>query len=205
MPYSREHKERTRERIVESARRLFNRHGFEQVSIDQIMATAGLTRGGFYYHFGSKDALYAEAVTSFVETNPFRRALQDEPGLAPRQAAQMLLDLYLGDKVFSDIDKHCPLYALPGDVARAGQAPQRAYTDLARRMMCLFENAMQGEPDAERRAQAMVALCVGAMVLARTTDDAQLRGALRASAHAQALALLGGPAQDPRTGLSTAA
>src|SRR5262249_42307870 len=59
VPYPAEHKFRTRARIVESARRLFNRHGFEQVSIDQIMAGAGLTRGGFYHHFGSKDELFA--------------------------------------------------------------------------------------------------------------------------------------------------
>jgi AcrR family transcriptional regulator len=63
MPYTPEHKARTRERIVESAQRLFNRHGFNGVSIDEIMADAGLTRGGFYNHFGTKDELYAEVVT----------------------------------------------------------------------------------------------------------------------------------------------
>ena len=71
MPYPPEHKVQTRARIVESARRLFNRHGFEQVTIDQIMASAGLTRGAFYHHFDSKDELYAAAVASFVTCNPF--------------------------------------------------------------------------------------------------------------------------------------
>jgi TetR/AcrR family transcriptional regulator, transcriptional repressor for nem operon len=62
MPYTAEHKENTRRRIVQSARRLFNRHGFNGVSIDEIMAEAGLTRGGFYNHFGTKEELYAEVV-----------------------------------------------------------------------------------------------------------------------------------------------
>ena len=66
MPYSSEHKQQVRAKIVESARILFNRHGFEDVTIDQIMEFAGLTRGGFYNHFNSKDALYDEAVSSFL-------------------------------------------------------------------------------------------------------------------------------------------
>ena len=66
MPYSTEHKQRTRARIVEAARVLFNRHGFEQVSIDQVMKSAGLTRGGFYNHFRNKEELYAEAIASFL-------------------------------------------------------------------------------------------------------------------------------------------
>jgi AcrR family transcriptional regulator len=71
MPYTAAHKARTRVRIVESARRLFNRFGFDQVSIDAIMADAGLTRGGFYNHFASKDELYAAAVASYATCNPF--------------------------------------------------------------------------------------------------------------------------------------
>ncbi|WP_417593748.1 TetR/AcrR family transcriptional regulator [Parasphingorhabdus sp.] len=66
MPYSAEHKRRTRTKIVEAARILFNRHGFENVTIDQIMDAAGLTRGGFYNHFKNKQALYGEAVASFL-------------------------------------------------------------------------------------------------------------------------------------------
>lgn len=57
MPYSAEHKQATRKRIVECARRLFNRKGFSDVSVNAIMDAAGLTRGGFYNHFPSKDAL----------------------------------------------------------------------------------------------------------------------------------------------------
>lgn len=191
MPYTAEHKARTRARIIESARRLFNRHGFEQISIDRIMSDAGLTRGGFYNHFGSKDELYAEAVTSYVTCNPFaERAASTKRSPDPRKLARMLVDLYLSDDVFDDVDKHCPLYALPADVARAGLSPQQAYTDLIRNMAQIYRSALGSARDAERRANAIVSLCVGGMVLARTTNDPGLRKSLRAAARQEALALL---------------
>ena len=65
MPYAAEHKQETRKRIVQSARRLFNRRGFAEVSIDEIMEHAGLTRGGFYKHFDAKEGLYQEARAGF--------------------------------------------------------------------------------------------------------------------------------------------
>ena len=194
MPYSAEHKARTRERIVQSARRLFNRCGFEQVTIDQVMADAGLTRGGFYHYFSSKDQLYAEAVASYRSCNPLatRQAAAKSPVNEPRKLARLLVNLYLGDAVLDDPDLHCPLYALPGDVARAGDAPQQAYTDLICAMAHVYRCALAPARDAERRAQAIVSLCVGGMVLARTTNDALLQRSLRAAARHQALALLGG-------------
>lgn len=193
MPYSPEHKTQTRSRIVESARRLFNRHGFEQVTIDQIMAAAGLTRGAFYHHFESKDELYAASVASFATCNPFAVKTLDAAQAIddPRQLARMLIDLYLSDEALDNIDMHCPLYALPGDVARAGLEPQQAYTDLIRSMSNIYRAALDGTHDAERRSETMVALCVGGMVLARTTNDPSLRRSLRAAAKHQALALLG--------------
>ena len=60
MPYSAEHTERTRAKIVDAAARTFNRQGFLAVSIDDVMAEAGLTRGGFYHHFANKEALLVE-------------------------------------------------------------------------------------------------------------------------------------------------
>jgi len=192
MPYSAEHKARTRGRIVESARRLFNRFGFQQVTIDQVMSHAGLTRGGFYNHFASKDQLYAAAVTSYIQCNPFAvKTAKARPAITdPRKLARMLVDLYLSDEVLDDINQQCPLYALPADIARAGLAPQNAYTDLIRGMTHVYRCALPRARDAERRAQTIVSLCVGGMVLARTTNDEGLRKSLRAAARKQALALL---------------
>lgn len=74
MPYPKGHRDRTREQIIETARRLFNRNGFENVSIDAIMAAAGLTRGAFYSYFRSKSDLYVEALRCF-----FHRPEMEEP------------------------------------------------------------------------------------------------------------------------------
>jgi TetR/AcrR family transcriptional repressor of nem operon len=93
MPYSKQHKQETRAKVVESARILFNRHGFDEVSIDQVMKFARLTRGGFYNHFKSKDELYSNAVSSFLMGRG--AAWRDEAGidinsLNPEMARQML-------------------------------------------------------------------------------------------------------------------
>ena len=69
MPYPAGHREEVRKKIIRSARKLFNRYGFESVSVDRIMADAGLTRGGFYSYFESKSDLYAEALACFF-TDP---------------------------------------------------------------------------------------------------------------------------------------
>ena len=66
MSYPAEHRNLTKQKIVRSARRLFNRRGFDTVSIDDVMADAGLTRGSFYSYFESKGDLYAEAVTQIL-------------------------------------------------------------------------------------------------------------------------------------------
>jgi TetR/AcrR family transcriptional regulator, transcriptional repressor for nem operon len=83
MPYVPEHKAETRLRILDSARRLFNRNGLSAISIDEVMAGAGLTRGGFYSYFDSKEELVAEAITHFINGGPNagwqRMAFADRP------------------------------------------------------------------------------------------------------------------------------
>jgi len=194
MPYPAEHKARTRARIVESARVMFNRHGFEQVSIDDIMKDAGLTRGGFYSHFESKDELYAVAVHSFSSCNPFALEQATRMGkgrpASKRKLAVMLIEMYLSDETLENVDVQCPLIALPSDVARAGLKPRAAYTQLVENMRAVFRAGMEGDREAERKALLIVNLCVGGMIIARTTDDPKLRTSLRATAKAEAMRLL---------------
>src|SRR6266481_9845360 len=66
MPYPPDHKQQTRQKIVKTAARLFNKKGYSEVTIGEIMTAAGLTHGGFYRHFRSKDALFAETVSHFL-------------------------------------------------------------------------------------------------------------------------------------------
>jgi AcrR family transcriptional regulator len=208
MPYTPEHKQRTRAKILDSARVLFNHRGFEQVSIDDVMKGAGLTRGGFYKHFASKDELYAAVVRSFTTCNPFRKRLESSPATrrSPRDLARLLIQIYLSDETLADVDQHCPLVALPSDVARAGLEPRAAYTSLVENMAHVFRAALpEGAADAEQKALLIVSLCVGGMVIARTTDDPELQRQLRAAARAQALALLDSGAAPAARSLERAA
>jgi TetR/AcrR family transcriptional regulator, transcriptional repressor for nem operon len=193
VPFTAEHKARTRTRIVACARVMFNRNGFDQVTIDGVMKSAGLTRGGFYNHFSSKEDLYAEAVRSFATCNPFARESEELGGhRSAKEAARRLVELYLSDAVLNDVDQHCPLIALPSDVARAGLEPRSAYTFIVRRMLAVFRAGFPAsDAQAPAKAQVILNLCVGGMVVARTTDDPLLRQSLRSAALDQALRLLG--------------
>ena len=192
MPYTAEHKAKTRERIIQRARIMFNRRGFEQVSIDDIMREAGLTRGGFYNHFSSKDELYAESVRSFMSCNPFAtKVTLDERKREPKQLARLLVNMYLSEETLDHVDSHCPLIALPSDVARSGLKPRAAYTAVVESMRGVFLRALADDKDARRKALLIVNLCVGGMVIARTTNDPELRKSIRAASRNEALVLLG--------------
>jgi TetR/AcrR family transcriptional repressor of nem operon len=184
MPYAPEHKERTRARIVECARRMFNRHGFEAVSIDQIMASAGLTRGGFYHHFANKEELYSEAIASYARCNPGGLNF----AASARQIVLQMVNAYLSRHHLEDIDRHCPMIALPSDVARAGPAVRRTYEILLGGMVGVFERGVDpAAGDARQAALAIAALCVGGMVLARTVEDSALATEIREAARLLAL------------------
>ena len=185
MPYSREHKERSRAKIVEAARILFNRHGFNGVTIDMVMAEAGLTRGGFYNHFKNKEALFSAAVEGFL----MGRGAQWRDGsgidlsqLDPQMARQMIQG-YLSSEHLDDLDGQCPMIALPSDAARASEDVQKAYQELLNAMVWLFENSLDGaNGEARQNALSMAALCVGGMVLARTLPNSELAEEVRLAA-----------------------
>lgn len=182
MPYGPEHKRSTRAKIVEAARILFNRHGFERVTIDAIMQAAGLTRGGFYSHFKNKEELYSEAVSSFL----MGRGAQwrAEAGVDPRcpaaAVATQMVRSYLSDEHLGDLDGQCPMIALPSDVARANPAVRRSYLQLLDAMVGLFEQCLgDQQEEARKQALSLAVSCVGAMILARTLPDSALAKEIR--------------------------
>jgi TetR/AcrR family transcriptional regulator, transcriptional repressor for nem operon len=191
MPYSPEHKHDTRQRIVGSAARLFNRKGFSEVTIGEIMASAGLTHGGFYRHFKSKDELYAEAVRQFLSrpAEPWQEKPKERcaPGLP---YASYVIDAYLSREHLDDVDGACPLIGLPSDVARESLAVRSAYREVAEAMVRLFKANLDG-PESRDLALVLVALCVGGMVLARAVDNEDLGNDFRSAAHKHVLATTG--------------
>jgi TetR/AcrR family transcriptional regulator, transcriptional repressor for nem operon len=188
MPYSATHKAQTRQRILESARRLFNARGFAGVSIGEVMEDAGLTHGGFYRHFKDKDELYAEAVRWFLcdeAPKPWRRPRRN--GHKPR--AERIVDSYFSLDHFDDRESCCPLVALPSDVARGGDSVKAAYQEVMKKLLVLLQADIAGS-QARERALAVVALCVGGLVAARSVADPVLAHELRRAAYRQAQSML---------------
>lgn len=189
MPYTQQHKQATRERIVDTARALFNRRGFVEVSIDEIMAAAGLTRGGFYNHFDSKEALFVEAVRSYGRCNPTERwdDVSVDPQARGSELARQIVEAYLSRSHLQDVEGQCPLIALPSDVARATAGVKQAYRELFEGMARVFGNGLDGTARASERGLALAAMCVGAMVVARSFADAEFAGEVREAARRFAL------------------
>ena len=190
MPYTAEHKQATRERIIESARRLFNRRGFAQVSINEIMEGAGLTRGGFYNHFRTKDELYAEAVSQILKCNPTANLEGEDIDMSSAEPgiAQHIVNAYLSRRHYDDIDALCPLVALPSDTARGGPAVKRAYETVLNSMIGLFAASLGRQANKPReRALGIAALCIGGMVLARAVEDEHLADEIRDASRSLAL------------------
>lgn len=173
MPYKPEHKRKTRARIVECARRLFNRRGFTEVSIDEIMAAADLTRGGFYNHFSAKKDLYAEILMAFAERQ--EAAIASAPQRGPALARQ-IVNGYVSRQHLEDLDGQCPLVALSSDVARAGPLVRAAHKKVLEALVEVFESnlAPQKNRTTRQRSLAAASTCVGAMVLARSVEDRNL-------------------------------
>jgi AcrR family transcriptional regulator len=191
MPYSPEHKRDTREKILESARRLFNRRGYSGVSIEEIMRHAGLTHGGFYRHFSCKDELYAAAVRQFLcKKNPAAWQKPREPSAITKPRAQRIVDAYFSREHFDDRDGCCPLIGVTSDVQRGGEAVKVAYQEVVEQLVKVFEDHLN-EPQAHEGALALVALCVGGMVLARNVKDPALADDFRRAAHVRVLTTAG--------------
>jgi len=193
MPYRLGHRDEVRTRIVRSAQRLFNQQGFQAVSIDQIMAAANLTRGGFYRYFESKSDLYAEAMDCFF-TNPACgnrwEGVQVDPAKGP--VGPQIVRAYLSRQHFQDIEDSCPIVALPGDVARSGGNAKRAYENALKAMIehLQADTPTAGRPD-RSSALAIAALCIGGMVIARASDDLAVADEVRDAAMSAALSLGG--------------
>ena len=188
MPYTATHKLQTRQRILESARRLFNSKGFEAVSIGEIMENAGLTHGGFYRHFKDKDELYAEAVRWFLceeAPKPWRRPRRN----AHKPRAERIIDAYFSLDHFDDRESCCPLISLPSDTARSGESVKSAYQDVLQKLLVLLQADLRG-PAARERALALVTLCIGGLAAAPRVAGPGLAHGLRGGASRPAQTML---------------
>ncbi len=196
MPYPANHHGKQRERIVQSARKLFNRHGFNAVTITRIMEGAGLTHGAFYTYFGSKDDLYTEALSCFF-TDPHWKNSWDGIVFDPsKELGPQIVAAYLSPQHFDDIENSCPMVTLPADVARGGPEVRRAFENVFDGMVRLLSPGAAGQ-GAQTNAKAIAALCVGGMVVARAMGSRERADELRDACREVAMRL-GGWTDGPR-------
>jgi TetR/AcrR family transcriptional regulator, transcriptional repressor for nem operon len=192
MPYPAGHRAAIRGKIVDSARRLFNQHGFDNVTVKQIMAGAGLTHGGFYDYFKGKSSLYTEVLGCFfTDPNWQRRWKGVHLDLQADDAGKQIIRAYLSRAHFEDIENSCPMVALPTDVQRNGKAVQNAFETVFRAMVEAIEQSVRGKRSARRqRAQAIAALCIGGLIVARTVRTERIADELREACMGVALEIL---------------
>ena len=196
MPYPVGHRVGVKKKIVESARRLFNRHGFDNISVDQIMSGAGLTRGGFYSYFESKSELYAAVLGCFFTDPEWKSCWEGvEVDLTSMEVGPQVVRAYLSRQHFEDVENSCPMVALPTDVSRSDASAKRAFETVFQAMVSVLERSSTQNGSSPRtrrtRAQAMAALCVGGMVVARAMENREVADELRDACMGVALELGG--------------
>jgi TetR/AcrR family transcriptional repressor of nem operon len=165
----------TRRRIVESAANEFRRKGIAGAGLSDLMAAAGLTHGGFYRHFESKDELVSEAIKAAVESmfgDLASAVSREEDGGGLRELMAMYLSINHRDDPLSG----CPLAYLGTEIARADNASREAATDGFLRLVHLLA-AQTGKPNsraAKRKAMVAASTMIGALMMSRVVTDPEI-------------------------------
>jgi len=176
-------KEESRERILRAAARAIRKHGYEGVGIADVMKEAGLTHGGFYAHFESRDALLAAAADQegVESTEHLTRAIA---AAKPGQELTALVDAYLSDGHVAAPEQGCAVAAAGSEVPRQEAQVRRAASRRIKDFIGLIERQFPewGKSAARDKAMAIAATLVGSVVLARAVDDPQLSKRIRKAA-----------------------
>jgi AcrR family transcriptional regulator len=176
-------KEATHERIVVAAARAIRRSGYDGTGVADIMKAAGLTHGGFYAHFTSREAMLAEAAdhAGSEAVALMERVAATTP---PKQVLQAMMKAYLSESHVKGIETGCATAALVSEMPRQAPEVRRASTRRIKEMIDLVARQFPdwGQPSAHEHALVAVSTMVGALVLARAVDEPRLSAALREAA-----------------------
>lgn len=195
MPTKREQKAATRRRILEQTARAIRATGIERVGISDLMGAIGLTHGGFYAHFPSKDALAAEALTIALAEQCDHLLAAADGGL------QSLVDVYLSAAHRDQPERGCPVPAVAAEVARAAPSVRRAFTLAFTEYISRLAARLPGE-DATARgtlALALLAGLCGTLLLSRAVDDPALADRVLAAGRTVWRRLLDSPSRGERS------
>jgi TetR/AcrR family transcriptional regulator, transcriptional repressor for nem operon len=179
MRKSKQEAARTRERIVEAAALEFRRNGIAGTGLADLMAAAGLTHGGFYRHFGSKDQLVAEACAAAMEAGA-KTSVTALSHHGKRNGLEALAANYLSKSHRDDRSGGCPFAALGSELVRADEKTRAVATEGLLKYADLIASQLDGmrPDDAKRRALAALSTMVGALILARIVTDPKLSALL---------------------------
>ncbi len=171
MPYSSEHKQKSREKILDSALKLFTHHGYDKVTIDQLMEHAGLTRGAFYAHFSNKSDIYAESILAAVTRS--QSLLPDDTSGSNHDWLKELFLSYLSHEHINQQAPSCPLAFLATDVANREPAARKAYTDVYKQLNTLIKTKLMNDPSDYDSSFAITAMMIGGVALGRALNESE--------------------------------
>ena len=196
MGHSQKEKAENHERVVRLAAALFRETGVDGIGVADLMKQAGLTHGGFYRHFGSREDLVAEAVeAALADGSQAARAMlkslestgKEDPKTAVKRRQALLgllIDGYLSAAHRDNLASSCAVTTMAGDVGRGSARAREAYTRQVGMYLELLVRLIEAERHKARRAKAIAALStlVGAVSLARAVSDPALSGEILKSA-----------------------
>jgi TetR/AcrR family transcriptional repressor of nem operon len=190
MGHSKAEKAENHERIVKKAAARFRETGVDGIGVADLMKEAGLTHGGFYRHFASRDDLVDEAIEQALRDGGQGVDAVTKIKHAPLAA---LIDAYLSTVHRDNLATSCAVTTLAGDVARSGARARAAYTRQVELYLDLIVRLIAGEKHKAKRAKAIAALStlVGAVSLARAVNDEKLSREILRSAGDELKAQLG--------------
>ena len=169
----------TRARIVKAAASEFRQHGIVATGLADLMSAAGLTHGGFYRHFASKEQLVAEASAAGLAatTEKFAAAASREPG---RKGLEALVCSYLSTAHRDNRRDGCPLAALGSELARADRVTRNAATAAFLKLVDILAGQIDAAKPEEAKKRAMVAVStmIGALTMSRIMNDKRLSNSL---------------------------
>jgi len=190
MPYSSQHKEQSRKKILDSAYACFTKKGYENTSIDEIMQQAKMTRGAFYAHFASKSELYQHAILFGAQNSPIMKTKPEH--LSDREWMTHLVKGYLSEHHIQQKSPPCPLAFLVTDVAVREPPVRDTYTKTfagLNHLMCQGMKAVDEEN--KQRVYAISTMLIGAVAICRALNDRNLSQSVMAACESLALSMLG--------------
>ncbi|SFW69884.1 TetR/AcrR family transcriptional regulator [Luteibacter sp. UNCMF366Tsu5.1] len=191
MRYEKGHKEQTRQKIVEAASQRFRADGIDAVGVVSLMGEVGLTQGGFYNHFGSKEDLVRESV--LTAASAARERLAARVAASRSEGHRALINAYLSPEHRDHPEAGCVAAALAAEVARRPAETRQVFTDGYESMVELIASTLPVDVRGKRRrslAMTLFASLVGSLSLSRAVADRTLSDEILTLGKQAALALV---------------